>query len=49
MALLDYTIKIIEAFANEWLQGRNYAAGSSGTGGTSDTRELKKPMKIARE
>jgi hypothetical protein len=37
MSWLDYMIQITEALADEWLQ-ENYAAGLSGTGGTSDTR-----------
>jgi hypothetical protein len=31
LSLLDYMIKVTEAFASEWLQGNNYAAGPSGT------------------
>jgi hypothetical protein len=34
ISLLNYTIQITEALADEWL--KNYAAGLSGTGDTSD-------------
>jgi hypothetical protein len=37
MTQSDYTVKITEGFANEWLQENNYAAGQSGTRGISDT------------
>jgi hypothetical protein len=44
--MLDYTIKITEELANEWLQEKNYAAGQPRTEGTTDTDNCKYLRKL---
>jgi hypothetical protein len=46
ITMLDYTIKITEELASEWLQEKNYAAGQPGTEGTTDTDNCKYPRKL---